>query len=88
MSKNCNIEFDNNTLIISGLNDSALSIDCNGDVELTDFVTVLTELVDKEEHININSYNTDSLTDKQKLIIDTIEEIITSYNNCFNVEVE
>lgn len=72
-------------VIITGITDEPFNIDIKGDVVLTPFVEVLTKQIDVGNTFEMEAC-TERLNDKQKLIVDTICQIINAYNECLKQE--
>jgi len=85
---NCNVILNSadNKIIVSGLADSELDIDISGDVDFTNLVQELTKQIDKEKTIVLTVEDEVSITDsKYKLIIETLKNIVDSYNQSLQV---
>ena len=72
-------------VIITGITDEPFNIDIKGDVVLTPFVEVLTKQIDVGNTFELEKC-TEGLNDKQKLVTDTIRQIIDAYNECLMPE--
>lgn len=72
-------------VIITGITDEPFNIDIKGDVVLTPFVEELTKQIDVGNTFEMEAC-TEGLNDKQKLVADTICQIIDAYNECLNPE--
>ena len=68
-------------VIITGITDEPFNIDIKGDVVLTPFVEELTKQIDVGNTFEMEAC-TEGLNDKQKLVADTICQIIDAYNEC------
>jgi len=84
----CDIKFDkeNNKILINDLFDELFSIDYSTDVDLTEFVTELSKLIDEKKEITYIIEEVE-MDDKLKLIIETLEEILQSYNESIEDDV-
>lgn len=78
----CSVNIDNERKIISlqGLSTNPLLINFNADVDFTEFVSVLTGLIDNSKKIELDSFETFT-DDKLNLILETISGIIGKYND-------
>lgn len=72
-------------VIITGITDEPFNIDIKGDVVLTPFVEELTKQIDVGNTFEMEAC-TEGLNDKQKLVADTICQIIDAYNGCLAQE--
>lgn len=72
-------------VIITGITDEPFNIDIKGDVVLTPFVEELTKQIDVGNTFEMEAC-TEGLNDKQKLVADTICQIIDAYNGCLMPE--
>lgn len=72
-------------VIITGITDEPFNIDIKGDVVLTPFVEILTKQMDVGNTFELEKC-TEGLNDKQKLVTDTIRQIIDAYNECLMPE--
>lgn len=79
MSKKCKVSFSENQLVINIADKSEIIIDITNDVEINPLVMSLTELIENNEEIEITKIP-ESLTEKQKVIVDLIESIISAFN--------
>ena len=69
-----------------GLRDEELVVDCSGDVDFTQLVTVLSDRIDTGETIEFRSPETDD--EKTKLILETVKGIIGKFNESLTSEEE
>jgi len=69
-----------------GLRDEELVVDCSGDVDFTQLVTVLSDRIDTGETIEFRSPETDD--EKTKLILETVKGIIDKFNESLTSEEE
>lgn len=77
----CNYTFDKDAKkIIFTIDTEVIEISYSEDVNLTNFVTKLTELIDKKTILNDTSSIDTTLDEKEKIINQTIKEIISSFN--------
>ena len=72
-------------VIITGITDEPFNIDIKDDVVLTPFVEELTKQIDVGNTFEMEAC-TEGLNDKQKLVADTICQIIDAYNECLMPE--
>lgn len=86
----CNYEFDKDAKnIIFTIDTEVIEISYNEDVNLTNFVTKLTELIDKKTTLNdISSINDAILDEKEKIISQTIKDIISNFNETLQENIE
>lgn len=86
----CNYEFDKDAKnIIFTIDTEVIEISYNEDVNLTNFVTKLTELIDKKTTLNdISSINDAILDEKEKIINQTIKDIISNFNETLQEDIE
>lgn len=82
------IDSDANKILLSGLSQSKLEISMAGDIDFTPFVSILTELIDKGQNISFESEPVCEDSEKSKLVIKTIREIIGEFNTALNSEEE
>lgn len=85
MIKNYSISATVETVTITGITDEPFNIDIKGDVILTPFVVELTKQIDVGNTFELEKC-TEGLNDKQKLVADTIRQIIDAYNECLKQE--
>ena len=85
MIKNYSISATVETVTITGITDEPFNIDIKGDVVLTPFVEELTKQIDVGNTFEMEAC-TEGLNDKQKLVADTICQIIDAYNGCLTQE--
>lgn len=85
MIKNYSISATVETVTITGITDEPFNIDIKGDVILTPFVAELTKQIDVGNTFELEKC-TEGLNDKQKLVADTIRQIIDAYNECIMPE--
>lgn len=65
-----------------GSNSDSVDITYSADVDLKELVTRLIKYIDKEQPIELSSQSIEeNLTDKEKIINNTIKKIIESFNN-------
>ena len=86
----CKYEFDKDAKnIIFTIDREVIEISYNEDVNLTNFVTKLTELIDKKTTLNdISSINDAILDEKEKIISQTIKDIISNFNETLQENIE
>ena len=77
---------DTTDVSLEGLKDDVLIIDCTGDVDFTELVTVLADRIDTGEAIEFESPETND--EKTKLILETIGGIFEKYNESLSSEEE
>jgi hypothetical protein len=87
MSKKCKVSFSENQLVIDIADKSEIIIDITNDVEINPLVMSLTELIENNEEIEITKIP-ESLTEKQKVIVDLIESIISAFNEVLKENLE
>lgn len=90
MSKQVNITIDepNELINLSGLTDNDLSIDYSSDIDFTELVQVLADMIDQEEDINVTCEEVDEEKDKLKVVVETVESIFNKYNESLSIEPE
>lgn len=76
---NAIINPDNNEITIRGLKDDIL-LNYADDIDFTELISKLTELIDENKVINFPCLEVDD--EKEKLILNTINKIFEEYNNC------
>lgn len=85
----CNYTFDKDAKKITFTIDSeVIETSYEEDVNLTSFVTKLTELIDKKIILNDTSSIDTTLDEKEKIIDQTIKEIISSFNEIYQEAIE
>lgn len=82
MEKHCQIKFDENLLIINGLDTNSMIIDINGDIDVTSLVEKLIHLIDNEDSIVLDTQEDASWDDKKKMIYKLVYKIFEKYNAC------
>lgn len=87
MSKKCKVSFSENQLVIDIADKSEIIIDITNDVEINPLVMSLTELIENNDEIEITKIP-ESLTEKQKVIVDLIESIISAFNEVLKENLE
>lgn len=85
---NVTVTFDkeNEKIKISSISNTDIYIDCSGDVDFTELVSMLTKSIDDENEISLSTPDIDD--EKLEMVIQTIEDIIDNYNNALNEEVD
>ena len=69
-----------NTITLEIAPDKNIKIDVSGDIDLTDFIKELTYLIPQKEKLTLKTIDLEN--QKIKLIQDTIDNIINSFNEC------
>ena len=87
MEKHCQIEFNENSLNIKGLETSSITIDTIGDIDVTSLVERLIQLIDTEDKIVFDTVEDSKWDDKKKLIYKLVRKIVEKYNACLNEDV-
>lgn len=82
MEKHCQIKFDENLLIINGLDTNSMKIDINGDIDVTSLVECLIKLIDSSPIIKLDTTENVNWDKKQKIIYQLISSIFEKYNDC------
>jgi len=80
---NAIINPDNNEITITGLKDNIV-LNYADDIDFTELISKLTELIDEDKVINFSCSEADD--EKEKLILNTINQIFEEYNNCLKTE--
>ena len=80
---NAIINPDNNEITITGLKDNIV-LNYADDIDFTELISKLTELIDEDKVINFSCSEADD--EKEKLILNTINKIFEEYNNCLKTE--
>lgn len=75
-----NIDNTNKLIILQGLSESDLIINFTSDVDFTEFVSLLTHLIDDSKKIDLGNFETGG-DDKLALIMETLKGIISKYND-------
>jgi hypothetical protein len=75
---------EDNNMILNFNSDEEIKVLTSGDVDLTEFVTKLTCLIDKKPQISFTKYAFEN--PKFNLIQETIEKITVSFNESTNSE--
>ncbi len=90
MSKQVNITIDepNELINISGLTDTNLSIYYSSDIDFTELVKVLANMIDQEEEISVTCEEVGAGKDKLKVVVETVESILAKYNESLALEPE
>jgi predicted RNase H-related nuclease YkuK (DUF458 family) len=77
----CKAKIEDDKILIENLKDSPVTIDISIDVDFTNIITVLSELIEKGSQINLTIENVDSIEDeKEKLIVETLKEVFNKFN--------
>ncbi len=85
----CNYTFDKDAKKITfTIGSEVIETSYKEDVNLTSFVTKLTELIDKKIILNDTSSIDTTLDEKEKIIDQTIKEIISSFNEIHQEAIE
>lgn len=79
-----NIDSVNKLITLQGLSESHLIINFTSDVDFTEFVSLLTSLIDDSKVIELGSYET-SGDDKLALIMETLKGIVSKYNEAISI---
>ncbi len=74
-----NIDPEGKKISLQGLSTDPLSINFSSDVDFTELVSMLTDLIDNSKKIELASYESTS-DEKLNLILETISGIIGKYN--------
>ena len=74
-----NYEFKDNNINFT-IDEESLLIPYNGDVDLTNFIDKLTRFIDQEKQINLTFEDYSNLSDKEKILDNTIKDIIKKFN--------
>ena len=82
MERHCQISFDENSFIVSGICANSITIDSSGDIDVTSLVEKLIQLIDTEDSIVLDSLEDASWDDKKKMIYKLFCKIIEKYNAC------
>jgi hypothetical protein len=77
----CSVNIDNvnKLIILQGLSESDLKINYTSDVDFTELVSLLTNLIDDSKKIDLGNFETAG-DDKLALIMETLKAIISKYN--------
>lgn len=78
---NCELQIDQDgeQIGISGLQDDDIIIDISNDVDFTEMVSLLSNLINRNEEIELTK--TEVEDEKIRLIVGTITDIISSFNH-------
>ena len=81
----CNviINQNNNEMKITGLKTN-LVLDYANDIDFTDLISELVELIDKNNIVNFHCPETKD--EKEQLILETLRDIFEEYNKCLQSE--
>lgn len=82
MEKHCQIEFEENSLSIKGIEDVPIIIDTTGDIDVTSLVESLIQLIDSEDGIVFETMEDAKWDEKKKLIYKLVHNIFEKYNAC------
>ena len=77
------INQDNNEIIIAGLKNEIV-LNYTDDIDFTDLISELTISIDEGNAVKLSCSKTKD--EKEKLILNTINEIFDEYNNCLKRE--
>lgn len=77
---NLSINEENKVINLTGISESAISIDYSGDVDFTRLVSGLASFMDNKLLLSPSSNNGNSDESSIMLILDTIKKIIDEYN--------
>jgi hypothetical protein len=89
-SLNCKLVIDNQneTFKLSGLGEHVFQINYTGDIDFTPLIMLLSELLDSGKNIVLIQDNLPVTTEKEQLIIETLNSIFASYNDNVTTEIE
>ena len=73
---------------VTGITANSILIDFSGDIDFTKLVSELTHSIDSKKQLIPNKDNDTSEDDTLKLVLTTIESIISEYNNTVKTLVE
>lgn len=82
MEKHCQIDFRENSFIVSGIGVDSITIDMSGDIDVTSLVEKLIQLIDTEDSIVLDTQEDNSWDDKKKMIYKLLSMIFEKYNAC------
>ncbi len=84
---NCvlDIDIDKKNITVNNLRNEPVIIDCSTDIDLTEVVAVMAELIDGEMSIDAK-INKEIDDEKIKIVIDTLNDIIEKFNNTIKTD--
>lgn len=82
MEKHCQIEFEENSLTIKGIEATPITINTTGDIDVTSLVESLIQLIDSEDRIVLDTVEDVKWDEKKKLIYKLVHNILEKYNAC------
>ena len=82
MEKHCQVEFEENSLTIKGIEAAPITIDTTGDIEVTSLVESLIQLIESEDRIVLDTLEDVKWDEKKKLIYKLVHSIFEKYNAC------
>ena len=82
MERHCQINFRENSFIVSGIGVDSITIDMSGDIDVTSLVEKLIHLIDNEDSIVLDTQEDASWDDKKKMIYKLVYKIFEKYNAC------
>ena len=82
MEKHCQIDFRENSFIVSGIGVDSITIDMSGDIDVTSLVEKLIQLIDTEDSIVLDTQEDNNWDDKKKMIYKLLSMIFEKYNAC------
>lgn len=91
MSKDVTVSVDqeNKNVIVKGLKTSELLIDYSNDIDFSELMSELTDLIGSSEIITLTIEEYDATDDKLKIIVETTNSIFEKYSesiNAINIE--
>jgi len=82
MERHCQINFIENTFMVSGICEDSISIDISGDIDVTSLVEKLIQMIDTEDSIVLDTKEDANWDDKKKMIYKLVCKIFEKYNAC------
>lgn len=88
MSKNITVSVDKESmnLLVKGLRESDLIINYSNDIDFSELMSELTNLIGSEENIDLVTEKQDDTDEKLKIILETMNSIFEKYSDSINLK--